>query len=326
MTLFVLLPAYNEEDSVPALIPKIFRALAPAPYGIRVVLVDDGSTDQTARRVRALQRHFPIEVMTHPLNRGLGETIRDGIEYCVREGGPGDVVVRLDCDDSQDPEYIPSMVEKIEQDYDVVITSRYQPGGGQSGVHGYRNLLSRGAGLFMKMMFPIRGVWDYSSGYRAYRWEILNQAVNIFGNRFIEQMHLGFSCTLEKVVKLDLLGARFAEVPHVLRYDQKKSASKMASRPTTVGYLALAWKYSPWIGLRRRHWRRRITERSGKHVLADHAYAETPTTDERRASALRPAHERKAIYDDPKAVQTSGYGRSGARRNIVARTASARAD
>ena len=101
MTLFVLLPAYNEEDSIPALVPKIFAALAPTGMTFRVILVDDGSRDRTAERVRELQPRCPVEVLTHPINRGLGETIRDGIEYCVREGVPGDIIVRLDCDDSQ---------------------------------------------------------------------------------------------------------------------------------------------------------------------------------------------------------------------------------
>lgn len=260
MTLFVLLPAYNEEDSIPALLPRIYRALDRLPLALRVVLVDDGSTDRTAARVRELAKAYPVEVVSHWINRGLGETIRDGLEYCVREGRPGDVIVRMDCDDTQDPAYIPALLEKIEEGYDVVLTSRYQPGGGQSGLFGYRRWLSHGAGLFMKLMFPIAGVRDYSSGYRAYRWEILSEALRVFGNRFIEQKHLGFSCTLEKLVKLNLLKARFAEVPHMLHYDRKKSPSKMASWPTTLGYLALAWKYSPWLGVRRRYWRRRAAE------------------------------------------------------------------
>jgi dolichol-phosphate mannosyltransferase len=127
----------------------------------------------------------------------------------------------------------------------------------------------------MKGMFPIRGVRDYSSGYRAYRWEILAEAIDVFGSNFIEQMHLGFSCTLEKLVKLHLLDAHFAEVPHFLRYDRKKSASKMATWPTTWGYLALAWKYSPWIGLRRGHWRRRIAQQRGGSSRHDPARQET---------------------------------------------------
>ncbi len=275
MTLFVLLPAYNEEHAIPVLVPKIQNALSSAPYGFRIVVVDDGSTDQTARRIREQQRSCPLEVLTHPLNRGLGETIRDGMEYCVRQGGPGDVIVRLDCDDTQDPACIPSLVDKIREGNDVVITSRYQPGGGQSGLYGYRKLLSRGAGLFMKGMFPIPGVRDYSSGYRAYRWEILAEALEVFGGYFIEQMHLGFSCTLEKLVKLHLLGADFAEVPHFLRYDQKKSASKMATWPTTRGYLALAWKYSPWMGRRRGYWRRRIAEHRAAVGWPDRTREET---------------------------------------------------
>jgi len=264
MTLFVLLPAYNEEDSIPVLLPRIYRALERLPVAVRVVLVDDGSTDRTAERARELAESYPVEVVTHWINRGLGETIRDGLEYCVRGGGPGDVIVRMDCDDTQDPVHIPAMLEKIAEGYDVVLTSRYQPGGGQTGLFGHRRWLSRGAGLFMKLMFPIAGVRDYSSGYRAYRWEILAEALRVFGDRFIEQRHLGFSCTLEKLVKLSLLGARFAEVPHVLHYDRKRSPSKMASWPTTWGYLALAWKYSPWLGVRRRHWRRRAAGARGK--------------------------------------------------------------
>ena len=256
MTIFVLLPAYNEAASIPTLLPRINSALAGRAY--RVVLVDDGSRDGTAALAEQYGAAMPLTILRHPINRGLGETIRDGIEFCVREGRPGDVIVRMDCDDSQDPSYVPSFLQKLEAGADVVVASRYQEGGGQAGVYGYRNWLSWGAGLFMKAFFPIRGMRDYSSGYRAYRWEILNRALLIYGNRFIEQKLLGFSCTLEKVVKLDMLGARFVEAAHVLRYDRKRSESKMASWPTTVGYVLLALRYGSWCGIRRRSWRKKI--------------------------------------------------------------------
>jgi len=256
MKIFVLLPAYNEAESIPMLLPRIKTALTGRAY--EVVLVDDGSRDETARLAELHGADMPLTILRHPINRGLGETIRDGIEYCVRVGQSGDVMVRMDCDDSQDPAYIPSFVEKIRAGADVVVASRYQEGGGQSGVHGYRNWLSWGAGLFMKAFFPIKGMRDYSSGYRAYRWEILNRALAVYGNRFIEQKMLGFSCTLEKVVKLDMLGARFSEAAHVLRYDRKRSASKMASWPTTLGYVLLTLKYGSWCGVCRRRWRAAI--------------------------------------------------------------------
>lgn len=283
MTVFVLLPAFNEQDAVRVLIPKIHRAVPTAGDAVRVVLVNDGSTDETADRIRELQRDYPVEVVEHPINRGLGETIRDGIEYCVRHGSAGDVIVRMDCDDTHDPAYIPDLVRKLNQGYDVAITSRFQPGGGATGLHGIRRVLSLGAGWFMKLMFPIPGVRDYSSGYRAYRWEILREAVAIFGDRFIEQRHLGFSCTLEKVVKLRLLGARFAEVPHVLRYDQKTSVSKMAGGPTIRGYLLLAVRLSPWCGLARRRWRRHIAQ------YRNHAATSRQPTAEVEACVASPA-------------------------------------
>ncbi len=256
MKIFVLLPAYNEAASIPALLPRIKAALHGRDY--EVVLVDDGSHDETAKLAEQYGIGMPLTILRHPINRGLGETIRDGIEYCVSAGKAGDVMVRMDCDDSQDPSYIMSFIEKIRAGADVVVASRYQEGGGQSGVHGYRNWLSWGAGLFMKAFFPIKGMRDYSSGYRAYRWEILNRAIAVYGNRFIEQKLLGFSCTLEKVVKLDMLGARFTEAPHVLHYDRKQSESKMASWPTTLGYVLLALKYGSWCGVCRRQWRESI--------------------------------------------------------------------
>ncbi len=277
MTIFILLPAYNEEDSIPALLPRIRDSMRDGGFSYRIVLVDDGSMDETAARAERFAREMPIDILRHSINRGLGETIRDGIEHCVRSGSPGDIVVRMDCDDSQDPSYVAALVEKIESGCDVVVTSRYQPGGGQSGVEGHRKLLSWGAGLYMKLLFPIRGLRDYSCGYRAYRWETLKKAIDVYGNRFIERKDLGFSCTLEKVVKLDLLGARFGEVAHFLHYDRKKSASKMASMPTTWGYLLLALKYSKWFGVRRRFWKRRIGELTG-------AVSEQTTQTERPAT------------------------------------------
>lgn len=261
MTLFVLLPAFNEEDSIPALLPRIAELVGRVNADVRIVLVDDGSRDKTGARTRAFAAAHPeirVDILTHVINRGLGETMRDGIEHCVAAGRAGDIIVRMDCDDSQDPSYIPALIDCLQRGNDVALTSRYQPGGGDTGLTGYRKWLSWGAGLFMKACFPMRGVRDYSSGYRAYRWEILRDAVNIYGNRFIEQKLLGFSCTLEKLVKLDMLGARIAEVAHVLHYDRKKSVSKMASRPTMLGYILLAVRYNPLLGINRRAWRQRI--------------------------------------------------------------------
>lgn len=253
----VLLPAYNEEESLPRLLPKIADVMKSRGQPYRIVAGNDGSKDRTQELLEQYAKTLPLEIVRHTINRGLGETSRDLFERGAEIARSGDVIVRMDCDDTHEPEVIFRMVEKLEQGYDVVIASRFQPGGGQIGVNAYRAFISRCANIFMKVVFPMRGVWDYSCGFRAYRAEIIQKAIGTYGNMFIQLKGLGFTGTLEKLIKLKLLGARFAEVGFVLRYDQKLSSSKMVSSITTLGYLAMALMYHwPWGGWRTQYRKR----------------------------------------------------------------------
>lgn len=259
--IYVMLPAYNEEDALEPLMRKIDAVMTDFGARYRVVVVDDGSTDRTAEILVELAESYPIDVVTHRLNRGLGETARDGFEYVARHGKRDDVVVRMDCDDTHDPMYIPAMIKRLNEGYEVVTTSRYAKGGGQTGVDLYRRTMSRGANLLMKAVFPIPGVWEYSCGYRAYRVSFIQDAIAMFGNRFIDLKGMGFTGTVEKMIKCRMMGARVAEVPFVLRYDQKVSISKVASSITTLGYLTLIAKYCVWWGDLGKKWKREAAER-----------------------------------------------------------------
>ena len=158
--------------------------------------------------------------------------------------------MRIEGDDTHEPKYLFDLIDKLEEGYDVVNTSRFQPGGGQLGVNGYRAFISRSANVFMKLVFGIRGVSDYSCGYRAYRAEVIKDALDIYGNNMIQLRGMGFTSTLEIIVKLNMLGCRFAEVPFVLRYDQKKGGSKMVGSITMLGYLIMGmlywWPFGGW--------------------------------------------------------------------------------
>jgi len=256
----IVLPAYDEERSIDSLLNKIDQVMKENQYDYRIVFVNDGSRDRTAGAIGKYLDKMPIEVISHRINRGLWETIRDGFERAAEICQPGDIIIRMDCDDSHDPKYIPSMIEKIDKGFDVVIASRFQQGGKSFGVNAYRNLISRLANLIMKVFFPIRGVWEYSCGYRAYRAELVQDALNIFENTFIDLRGLGFTCTLEKLIKLRMMKAKIGEVPFELRYDLKKSPSKMISSITTLGYLVLIAKYIyPW-GDAAKGWIKQIDE------------------------------------------------------------------
>jgi len=265
--IIILLPAYNEEDSLPRLMPKLKQTLSHMDEEYRILVCNDGSKDRTQAMLEEYAREMPIEIILHKINRGLGESSRDLFERASEIASAGDVFVRLDCDDTHEPEFIPSIVEKVRSGYDVVIASRFASGGGQLGVNGYRAFVSRGANLFMKIFFPIEGLKEYSCGFRGYRAEKIKEAITFYGNNFIQLKGLGFTCTLEKLVKLKLINARFGEVPFLLRYDQKQSASKMVSSVTTLGYMVMTLLYYwPWGG-----WRRSVRKKHGNWSISNDA-------------------------------------------------------
>lgn len=273
--IYILLPAYNEEDALERLISKIDDVMTARELSYRVVVVDDGSRDSTPQILKRLSGQYPIDTLTHRYNRGLGETIRDGFEYIATIASSDDIIVRMDCDDTHEPSYIPAMVDKLNDGYEVVTTSRYARGGGQIGVDWYRRTISRIANLLIKSMFSISGVWEYTCGYRAYRVSVVQDAIAIFENRFIDLKGMGFTGTVEKMIKFKMMGARVAEVPFILRYDQKQSSSKVVTSITTLGYLVLIAKYCRYWGTIGQEWKQKIEQRK-KRVYASNGKVRQP--------------------------------------------------
>ncbi len=229
--LTVLMPAYNEERDLPGLLDRIERALSSwADY--RVLIVDDGSRDRTPEIVRDAAARMPVELIQHPVNRGLGAALRTGLEAAAQGDG---LVVTLDADNSQDPERIRAMVERIAEGFDVVIASRYQPGAQEIGVPLLRVFLSHLSSAMLRTLVRYPGVRDYTCGFRVYRVETLRRLIDHFGAGFLREN--GFSCVLELMLNLRALRVRAAEVPLVLRYDLKEGASKMR-------ILHTMWRYS----------------------------------------------------------------------------------
>lgn len=267
--IYILLPAYNEEKSLPLLIPKIDNIARSFKKECCFLICNDGSNDRTGEVLEGLAKTFPIELIIHKINRGLGETSRDLFERAAELSGPDDIIIRMDGDNTHEPGIIPSMFSKIENGFDVVIASRFQPGSGQIGLNTCKSIISYCANFFMKVFFPIKGIREYSCGFRAYRAKYIKMAIGFFENDFIQLKGLGFTCTLEKLVKLKMLGAKFTEVPFVLRYDQKRSRSKMVGSITTFGYFTMALFYHwPWGGWRLGY-SKKIREYLSKNICAE---------------------------------------------------------
>lgn len=238
----VILPAYNEELALPPLLDRLAAVRAGSGRDLHVLVVDDGSQDDTASVVASRSAQDPwITLLRHEHNMGLSQGLRTGFTEAAARSQPGDVIITMDADNTQPPELIEGMLRAVESGADVVIGSRFQPGAEVHGVPAMRRLYSRVMSLLFRTAFSIRGVQDYSCGFRAYRAGTLQRALAVYGEDFITEQ--GFACMVEVLFQLDRLGGvRFGEVPMVLHYDLKPTETKMNVVRTIRDTLRLGFK------------------------------------------------------------------------------------
>ena len=222
---WIVLPAYDEAQGLAALLAAIDEAMFQAGLAYRVVLVDDGSRDATLAIAEEHASRLPMEIVRHPQNEGLGAALRDGLMRAAALADPSDVLVTMDADQSHTPQLILRMVHTLREGHDLVIASRFQPGSRVVGVPPLRRFLSRWGSLLLRVLFPIRGVRDYTCGYRAYRAGVLQEVLRQRGTALFEQS--GFQCMVDILLQLRRLELVCGEVPLILRYDWKRGPSKM---------------------------------------------------------------------------------------------------
>lgn len=168
MDVAVIVPTYNEEENIESLVMQLLAL----PTGVRVIIVDDNSPDGTgaiADRLAA-ENDGRVEVIHRAGKLGLGTAYIAGFRQALASSA--DLICTMDADFSHNPRYIPALVEKIEQGHDLVIGSRYVPGGGTSGCTFKRKLLSWGANAFARLTLGLHA-HDTTAGFRCYRREVL---------------------------------------------------------------------------------------------------------------------------------------------------------
>lgn len=236
-----VIPAFNEADNVPRLLADLERRPELFPTGSRLILVDDGSTDDTVAVARAYTGPLPLEVLVLGHNQGPGGAFRAGFAEALRGAAEDGLVITLESDTTSDLDALAEMLQRAEAAADLVLASVH--GGGQMlNVSALRRFLSRGAGIVVRRVLDLDAA-TVSSFFRVYRAAILRAGAERFGDDLITER--GFACKAEILAKLVALGARVEEVPVDLDAARRTGESKMRLVPTLAGYGRL-------VGARRR--------------------------------------------------------------------------
>jgi dolichol-phosphate mannosyltransferase len=235
--LFILLPAYNEEEGIEKLLERFIRITRTFAPDYKILIVNDGSRDHTAQVVECFKNQLNIEIISFPQNRGVTEVFRAGFKRVCEEGKDDDICVTMDSDNTQNPFVLLDIVEKIRAGFDIVIASRYAEGGKVVGAPFVRNILSNSVAWIMGQVAHIPGVRDYSTFYRGIRVGLIKKGFAKYKEELISGH--GFSGMAGLLVKLSTLTEKITEVPFTLRYDLKEGGSGMRIFKTIFGYLVL---------------------------------------------------------------------------------------
>jgi dolichol-phosphate mannosyltransferase len=211
----VVIPTYNERENLPVLVHGLMQHA-----NVRVLVVDDKSPDGTGDIADALAAAHPgrVEVLHRAGPRGFGRSYTDGLMRARRE--PVDVICQMDADLSHDPRQLPDLIAASEH-ADVVIGSRYVPGGRILNWPPRRRLLSRMANMYLRAITRL-GARDCTSGYRCWRRDAL---AGLPLDQFISD---GYSFLIEMLYAASGKHYRIAEVP-ITFVERREGVSKLST-------------------------------------------------------------------------------------------------
>jgi dolichol-phosphate mannosyltransferase len=213
--IYLLILTKNDQKTLPPFLAAVQVASTEWDQAHRAVVVDGGSTDETTSVVRDFGT---FELLSQPEPIGEGDALKIGLEAVLEAIKPADIVVTLDARITHSPALVKGMLPVIEQGNDVVLASRFMKGGAEVGLTTAETTINRTGSLLMRWLCPVSGVQDYTNRCRAHRAQVLLDSVSIHKNQLIQERDS--TCWLEILLKLaKLTGIRFAQVPHIVRYD-----------------------------------------------------------------------------------------------------------
>jgi dolichol-phosphate mannosyltransferase len=209
------LPTYNERENLESMIRELGRVLDISTD--RVLVIDDGSPDGTGEIADRLAAELPwVSVLHRESKEGIGPAYIAGFRWALAEGA--ELVLEMDCDFSHTPADVPRLIEAA-NDADLVLGSRYAPGGGTENWGLVRRFVSRGGCLYAQILLGMR-VRDLTGGFKCFRREAL-EAIDLGAL----SAH-GYAFQIETTYRIRRAGLRVTEVP-ITFVERRAGASKM---------------------------------------------------------------------------------------------------
>jgi dolichol-phosphate mannosyltransferase len=235
---YVIIPAYNEGPNLGAVLQQLQQLAATVPLG--VIVVNDGSRDNTVQEAERFRGKMELEIVTHPVNLGVPMTFYDGLVAAAQRAEPGDCIFIIEGDGTSDVKCMPEMARRVHNGDDVVVASRYVRGGGYVNFPWQRTAGSWVVNKVVSVFFHVRGITDYTIFFRAYRAGAVQQALAHYGDSYVTTK--SFAANLEVLLRVLPYSSRFSEVPLLYDYGLKKSQSKMNPFKTLREYQGLIIK------------------------------------------------------------------------------------
>jgi dolichol-phosphate mannosyltransferase len=235
---YVIIPAYNEGPNLGAVLQQLQQLAATLPLG--VIVVNDGSHDNTLQEAEMFRDQLDLEIITHTVNLGVPMTFYDGLIAAARRAESTDCIFIIEGDGTSDLRCMPEMARRVYQGEDVVVASRYIPGGGYLNFPWQRTAGSWVVNKVVSTFFHVRGITDYTIFFRAYRAEPVQRALAHYGASYVTTK--SFAANLEVLLRVLPFSSRFSEVPLLYDYGLKKSQSKMNPFKTLREYQGLILK------------------------------------------------------------------------------------
>ena len=231
MKFAVIIPMHNEEGNVSVIVREVNQVLTEEGHWADIILVDDGSLDNTAAEIKEASREYVnIIALKHARNAGFGAALRTAIKEAVERGY--DFAVFMDADFTMHPGYIRDFYKKMAEGYDFVIGSRFLEGGGMKNVPAWRKLFSLAGRAVFRVCFRLP-LTDYTQGFRAIRTTVLEK---------MKLTETGFPILIEEIYQARKYTDKFSEIPFVLT-GRKIGCSKFNYTPGVLwDYLKYALK------------------------------------------------------------------------------------